>query len=662
MANKALAQSTAIVVSNSKEYPGKIVNVKWVANGIFFDEGVNIYRREEHIPFWTKINDTPILKGNYQVPDSAFLADTLLSDYIDVARETSGNLEGMAKAFFLLEMVYSNEFSKFIGTQYDDSDVLQGKTYRYMVKRIQGESEIFEAVSEPIQVGPFIPISAPKNVRVEAGNKKVNLWWKVEDKKFHSVNVYRTKAENETYVKVNPQPIVLAKRKGPDGKIGYPDIYFTDQSVENDQKYFYKLTGIDFFGRESELSEAVFITPINKKPPPAPKFLDCKVDLFNIELEWSPPEQKRVVGLHIYRSASIYSEFERITTEPLSPLSVRFSDKVDKPGNFYYYVSSVTKHGVEGKSNLTMAQILDIFPPDAPKNLTAKADSGQVTLSWNSVQDDYFEGYRIYRTVDLDNEQFYVLINAEPIKDTVFVDPLPFNARNKFFYRVVALDTALNMSEYSNPASAVLPDVTPPDVPFIKEVKNVEDKGIEIIWLKNLDIDLLGYNLFKDEMITDSTFKSSKVNTSIIGRDKISHTDFMVNKGVQYSYYLQAIDSVGNKSGLSNKIPAIIEIREIAQQVELKNISIQYNSNEKHVELNWQYINNYSGKGVVIFRQDTTGGRMVPVSGLLKDKKFFDTPPAHIKSCRYKITAYSLSGSKWQSPEFIIDINPEKNK
>lgn len=656
-----LAQNSSIVVSNSKEFPGKVLNVKWVYDDILFDEGVMLYRREDEVPFWTPVVEKPIMKGNYIVPDSAFRADTSLTDYIELAKDMkSTDLQGMARAFFLLEMVYNNEFAKYIGVQYDDYDIEPGKTYRYMVKRKKGDIEILVAVSEPVTVGPFIPGAPPKEVRAEGGNKRVNLWWKVENKRFHSINVYRTTSESQEPEKVNDDPIVLASRKGPDGKVGYPDVYYTDYKVENDVNYVYRLAGIDFFGHETELSEPVLVQPVNRTPPPAPEFLDCKVDIFNIELQWQPPvSQDRVEGLHIYRSASIYSEFERITTEPLSPLAVRYADKVDKPGNYYYYVASADKHGIEGKSNLTMGQVLDVFPPEAPKNLTAVSDSGQITLRWNSVKDDHFEGYRLYRTVNLDNEQFYALMNAEPIKDTFYVDNLPFNARNKFYYRVVALDTALNMSDYSNPASAFLPDITPPDVPFIKEIKNLDNKGLDIIWIKNLEPDLLGYNLFRERMLADSSLETKKINSQFIGAERTSLSDLTAEKGIEYNYYLQAIDSVGNKSGYSNKYPAIIELPKSTGQIELKNINVKYVVNKNEVRINWQLASSAAGKGVVVFRSDTTGAPMIPVSGLIREKEFSEVPPKDRTELTYMLVTYSTTGTKWESEKYKVLITNE---
>ncbi len=654
-----IAQNTTIVVSNSAEKPGQIINVKWIGESIIYDEGVNLYRREEGTPIWLKVNETPILKGQYMPSSEIINSDSSLQTYINMIENTSSSeIQGLAKALILIKIVYSNEYSKFLGIHFDDTSATPGKTYRYMVKRIKGDKEVFESVSETITLGSFVSEKSPQEVRVEAGDKKVNFWWKVEDKRFHSVNIYRFTQENSEKTLVTQKPIILTTRKGPDGKNGYPDVFFVDKTVKNGVSYFYQLAGIDFFGRETELSAEVMVTPVNRTPPPAPKFLDSKVKLLEVNLVWEPDLSKKVVGLHIYRTSSIYKPFERVTKEMLNPVVMKYTDKLQEPGNYYYYVASVDKEGNEGKSNMTMAQSLDIYPPPIPQNLSVIADSGQITLKWDGVKAKDLIGYRLYRTVDADNEDFYALMNAYPVEDTVFVDSLPFNARNRFFYRIVSVDSALNMSDYSNPASAKMPDVVPPDAPFIKEIKIIDGEALDINWLPNLDADLLGFQVFREEII-DSSVIATRLNNQIIEANKLNYVDLTAIKNTEYKYFIRAIDSVGNMSVESNRYQAIIESRVIEEPVALKNINSKYIRANHQAWIRWQVPLNQTIKGVVIFRKNAETGSFVPISGLVKGNDFKDDLPKEGKQFIYKLTAYTNSGVKWASREFEVLIEDE---
>jgi fibronectin type 3 domain-containing protein len=653
------SQNTTVVTSNSLEDPGKIINIKWVSNTIIYPEGVNVYRRIEGNPIWEKLNVSPILKGKYIIPANAYKTDTTLQAYVNMAKDlTPENLIDFTKVFTLLKMVYSNQFALYIGAEFDDSTVISGNTYRYMIKRINGETELFEAISEPIECGEYLPEKAPQGVEITTKDKQVNFKWKVENNRFHSVNIYRRTAEAMNAELITPQPVVLSSRIGPDGKEGYPDPYFEDKNVEYGTVYYYSIAGIDFFGRETERSEDIMVKPMNTTPPPAPAFLESKVHLLDVALEWRTSDKKGIEGLYIYRSPSIRKPFERITSKPLSPVSIKYTDKVPEPGNYYYYVTTLDKDGNEGKSNMTMAQVLDIYPPAIPQKLTAESDSGVIRLRWQSVYDKQLAGYRIYRTVDADNPDFYNLINTQPIFDTMYIDSLPFNARNRFIYRVVSVDSSYNMSEYSNIASAKLPDVTPPDVPFIKEIKNL-DGAADISWLPNLEPDLYGYNIFREELI-DSVPEVIKLNKEVIPSGKTSFTDINMEKDTEYSYYLKAVDSVGHSSGPSNKYRFIIYTETTIIPVELKEISVRLNSKNNTSEISWQIPQGKALKGVVVFRKADDESEFKPVSGLIKENSFIDDLHNIKIGCVYQLVAYCNTGDKWTSGLYELKLETVK--
>ena len=649
------AQQTHLLVANSKEKPGKEINLKWISNDVIYPEGVNIYRREESLPFWELLNDAPYMRGNYVIPSYAYEQDSTLSTYELLARDIQPEeVEGMTKAFLLLKSVYNNHFSAFLGIQYNDTTFKPGIEYRYMVKRIKNGREIFEAVSEPLIPGPFTPGAPPKEIRIEAKNKKVNFWWKIEDERFHSLNIYRYSNVNSSRIKINDLPIVLSKIPDTKGRLTYPEVFYTDKSVLNDTNYFYQLAGIDFFGRETAYSDPIMVSPKNRKPPPAATLDPPKVDLLNIELTWNPGIMDKVVGYHIYRTPSIHTSFERVNSELLSTLSVRYQDKLDKPGNYYYYVATVDKNGNEGKSNMVIAEILDIWPPAAPTSLTTISDTGKVTLNWSAVEDEKLMGYRIYRTIDANDESYYVLLNTDPVAETTYEDRLPFNARNQFYYVVAAVDSSLNVSDYSSPSSAILPDVVPPDAPFIKGVKPV-DGAFEISWLANRDIDLLGYHLYRINL-TDTLEEIKRINKELIPSGNHDYVDILVEDTYVYSYYLKAIDSVGNLSAKSNHVMARqIPVVEKSNPA-LKDISLKKDMVNDQIVISWHQVSKEKLKGVVVFRKEETTDLLRPVSGILKENQFIESTPKNSKRFIYVVVSYALTGEKWTSGEYPIEI------
>ncbi len=154
----AYAQDVRLLVSNDPEKEGQIINVKWISDQILFDEGVNLYRRPEGKLDWVKLNNTPILPGQYSIPPEAFKEDSTLQEYVQITTGIKpADLQGMVKAYVILKAVYSNEYSKFLGIMWDDNTVSSGNSYRYMLKGVKGDKEELLAFSDVITAGPYVP-------------------------------------------------------------------------------------------------------------------------------------------------------------------------------------------------------------------------------------------------------------------------------------------------------------------------------------------------------------------------------------------------------------------------------------------------------------------------------------------------------------------------
>ncbi|HVO75083.1 MAG TPA: hypothetical protein VMT35_13730 [Ignavibacteriaceae bacterium] len=84
------------------------------------------------------------------------------------------------------------------------------------------------------------------------------------------------------------------------------DNYFLDDSLDYDSTYFYKVSAVDIWDRESSLSIEIDAKPGNKFPPDIPR--NVAVNARNWEgdesvyLTWDPNSETDVEGYNIYRS------------------------------------------------------------------------------------------------------------------------------------------------------------------------------------------------------------------------------------------------------------------------------------------------------------------------------------------------------------------------
>ncbi len=126
---------------------------------------------------------------------------------------------------------------------------------------------------------------------------------------------------------------------------------------------------------------------------------------------------------------------------------------------YYYRISAVDSTGFEGRSSMAgFAKTSQTnFPPAKPNNLLAQTGDSQVTLTWNKNQESDFLRYRIYGGTS-PNPTTKIDSTTGGISDTSkTIDGLTNGTT--YYFRVTAVDSAGNESEYSNEVS-----VTPQSV------------------------------------------------------------------------------------------------------------------------------------------------------------------------------------------------------
>lgn len=108
---------------------------------------------------------------------------------------------------------------------------------------------------------------------------------------------------------------------------------YIDTSVEYGTSYKYLVQALETPLRQSELSEAVTITPRDSFPPAAPMGLAGVPGINSIELVWERSEEGDFLGYHVYRSTD-GGTFERIAGPIPAPT---YSDRAVEIGRKYSY-------------------------------------------------------------------------------------------------------------------------------------------------------------------------------------------------------------------------------------------------------------------------------------------------------------------------------------
>jgi fibronectin type 3 domain-containing protein len=630
-----------VLVRNSKVNNGRhTISVKWYSKELYYPEGVNIYRKENN-GSWQKLNIKPYKKLD-KISESDYRKDSMLFVCEQIVNETpKQKLIGGAFIIVMLKSFESETFSRFLGIQYEDSTINEGKTYTYKITRVNGNGELPFAESKSIIAGKESIEEPLKDVQFKPDTNRVFSKWTNERDRFFAVNVYRS-SEDKVWKKINPLPIVLSdveKRKW----------YFVDTSA-HPGIYYYQITGMDFFGKESKKSEPIKVEVKDLIPPPAPINLKDSVYNQTVFLKWTNQISSDTKGLNIYRSTKSGGPFTKVNTSLLPLVTVTYQENVDKPGPYYYYITAEDAAGNESKSELTFAEVHDLIPPLKPVGLKAKADTGYIYLTWEKNKESDLMGYRIFRTINGNNSQKFVLLNTNPIKENSYKDKLPTSAKNKFVYKIIAMDTSFNKSEESDLAITQLPDATPPVQPLLKRVNNIE-KTMVIEWIGNKDGDLKGYEVYR----SNSKEGYSKINKEILPESQLMFVDQTTEPEKEYFYYLIAIDSAGNKSVPSNKISAVNNYKTINN--ELKNIHVKYREDKHDIYITWRPEKSESIEGYAIMRSENTANDFRSVSGKLSNHEYYDKEVKAGNTYYYQVRAYDKLGNIEKSEIIKITIN-----
>ncbi len=223
--------------------------------------------------------------------------------------------------------------------------------------------------------------------------------------------------------------------------------------------------GINKKGRHGPLSRKIAVPLVD--PPPAPPAPVVSYDAAAITVKWAGPEVPEDavlpshplgmaapdIGYNVYQrppTAASAADETRLTQTPLNEGT--YSDpRMDWGTTRCYAVRTVETLGdlrVESADSApTCVDLVDTFPPAAPKGLHTVPSEGAISLLWDANTESDLAGYIVLRGTSPED---LAPITPSPTTDVNFKDTVPSGIR--YFYAIVAVDKYGNKSA---PSAAV---------------------------------------------------------------------------------------------------------------------------------------------------------------------------------------------------------------
>lgn len=239
------------------------------------------------------------------------------------------------------------------------------------------------------------------------------------------------------------------------------EFIYTDKIEFNNQpiRLRYAIRFVNSSGQKASFSNFLIIEP-SSTIARQPINLNTKTTESAILLSWLPPKNNldnsippNILGYNLYRSINGQNVYQPLNKTPIN--QENYADVNFEFGKEYTYFVRTISSGFEGipveslDSGISQVTPLDTFPPGAPQGITLAAAPDRLAIFFASNQEKDVIGYKIFRSIDADKPKSdWQLLNNDLLKTNTFQD-LDVLSNQTYFYYIVAVDNAGNMSQPS---------------------------------------------------------------------------------------------------------------------------------------------------------------------------------------------------------------------
>ena len=234
----------------------------------------------------------------------------------------------------------------------------------------------------------------------------------------------------------------------------------------------YAIRYVNASGQRAAFSNFLSIEPAARIAQPPTLQSPPQIAEGAITLSWSPPTANidgstpvNLLGYNVYRMDESQSELNQTPINSALVSNTTYTDRNFKFGAEYRYIVRSVSLGTGGaqveslNSNSVPAQPRDVFPPASPERPSIAPDPsfGRLAIFFAANKETDIAGYNIYRSTDPNlPKQSWIKLNQELLTRTNFRDDKVESGKTYYYY-IVAVDNAGNVSQPSEVASETVP-------------------------------------------------------------------------------------------------------------------------------------------------------------------------------------------------------------
>jgi len=611
----------------------KSIHLRWFVNpnNPIPKEGYTILRKKHGAPMIFQVVGT-VSPSTYSLAlknnkDEQQIVDSVITLSERISRSNTPDPLHIWSLQYL-NCIVPGTVSEILGLQFMDTTVRQNIMYDYRIDIGTTTIATVTKISTAFQLNPTV-----QGLKIEQTNSGVKLYCDVNEAYSQGITrwkIVRQIDNSSDTVAIVPKVLINDLKSG----LLYFDLYRFNKG----ERITYSIIPFDLWNNRGKSTNISLLIKGNSVKLDAPVFTDFTSKAGKITLTWNVQSSKNIERFRIYRT--IKDNKELINTQ--FPSSIRnYTDTMRQPIaiNVVYQILSVDSLGREGDLSLPLSvPIDDTIPPSRPKYVIAQIMNRTFELLWNRSDDIDMNGYEIARS--LASEKTFKILTAAPIKDSVFRDTSLLSAKSGIYvYKIRAVDIFGNRSDWTDPTTIALPDISIPSSPIITDIKGT-DKSVELRWQKVSEFDLAGYWVNRTD---DTLFTPITLNDDLLPRERTFYSDSAVKAGVLYYYEIVSVDSTLNISAPSLRLSGrSYDTRQPIPPI----IDSLYSSNGQIV-ITWFYEFPPPITVTTVIERSRDGKRFVQISAPLNEKetRFSDNDIRSGEEYYYRVRAISYEGS-----------------
>ena len=528
--------------------------------------------------------------------NAAVMAQALYGEQFDVegvdALSAIVNLSQEQEQRFTWAMyVADQDFSvaQKAGLGYVDQTIKSNEKYLYkLTSMVPVEEELIEdgVVFTGIQDYDVLP--KPLDLSIVFLDQKAILSWNYETQRriYNSYFVERSK-NGAQFDRLNDLPLSSMDNNE---NSNAQSMFYID-SIQNNQKYFYRVKGVTPFGEISPHSEVVSGTA--KAVLAYVPRIKTKTLLSNnsVKMEWEFLEAGNDFITHFALNQSNQADGQyKVVRSDIPPESRSILYDSLLPTN-YFTLTAVGKSGNSRTSFPVLVQPIDSVPPLKPSGLAGEIDSlGIVTLNWKNNKANDLLGYRVFRG-NIATEEFSQ-ITVSPHQNNIYYDSIDIrNLNPKIYYYIVAVDQRFNASKRSDVLELMKPDLIPPAKAVFSGFQ-IQSNTVSLSWANSSSHDVVKHEIYRKKVgeedweMVYSESRRQRAAGSGEWEEKSSWVDKQVEAGQQYNYTLIAVDASGLESTPAS--PLNLSLPKSALKPTIEKLKSFVDREKGNVTLSWK--------------------------------------------------------------------------